>query len=185
MTEDDLNAITAILQSAIFPVLGFVAGFLATWILQSRKSRDELLKELAPRRADSLQALWKLTTPFARDPDDHMASERRSAADGAFRKWYFEEAGALFLSWRATKHYLKAIDCLRDPKSSSQALKGAFSLLRTELKRDCGIYTWWHGFRRLPSPRHPLASANQPAARDAAPLAVLNEHEETHLGPRP
>lgn len=167
MTEDDLKVITAILKYVLFPVTAFAAGFFAKWFLQSRKSRDELLKELAPQRAEVLRALWKLTTPFARAPKEQTTLIRRAQADVAFRNWYFEEAGALFLSWRTTKRYFNAIDCLRDTASDSEALELKFSRLRTALKRDCGIYTWWNGWRQLPAPRAPLEAANQGAPPDA------------------
>lgn len=168
MTEDDLKAIAAVAKYVVFPVIGFAAGFLAQWFLQSRKSRDELLKELASQRAETLRALWKLTTPFARSAKDQAPLDRRTEGDAAFRRWYFEDAGALFLSWVSTRRYFNAIDCLRDPTSDPEALKRKFSLLRTALKRDCGIYTWWNGWRQLPELRAPLEPANQSAAADRA-----------------
>lgn len=161
MTEDDLKVIAAILKYALFPVIAFAAGFFVKWFLQSRKSRGELLQALAPQRAEALKTLWKLTTPFDCAPEKHTTLIRRTQADVAFRNWYFEEAGALFLSWRSTKRYFNAIDCLRDPASDSRALKLKFSLLRTALKRDCGIYTCWNGWRQLPAPRAPLKAVNQ------------------------
>jgi len=166
MTEDDLKVIAAILKYVLFPAIAFTAGFFAKWFLQSRKSRDELLKEIALQRANVLRELWKLTTPFERTPEEQTTLVRRTQADIAFRNWYYEEAGALFLSWETTKLYFNAIDCLRDPASDSAALKRKFSQLRTALKRDCGIYTWWSGWRQLPAPRAPLEAANQGAPRN-------------------
>ena len=177
MTEDDLKIIAAILKYVLFPVIAFVAGFFVKWFLQSRKSREELLQALAPQRAEVLKALWKLTTPFACAPEEQTTLMRRTEADVAFRKWYFEEAGALFLSWRTTKRYFNAIDCLRDPASDPEALRLNFSRLRTALKRDCGIYTWWNGWRQLRAPRAPLEAPNQRPPADAAPVAVPAERE--------
>lgn len=166
MTEDDLKVIAAILKYVLLPVVAFAAGFFAKWFLQSRKSRDELLKELAPQRATVFRELWKLTTPFARAPKEQTTLIRRTQADVDFRNWYYEEAVALFLSWGTTKRYFNAIDCLRDQASDSDALELKFSRLRTALKRDCGIYTWWSGWRQLPAPRAPLEAADQGAPLD-------------------
>ena len=174
MTVTDLKEFDAIVKYAVFPVIGFAAGFLAKWFLQSRKARDELLKALATRRAESLEALWKLTTPFARSPEHQAALDRRIKADDELRKWYFEDAGALFLSWQGTKCYFEAVDCLRDKASAPESLKRKFSLLRTALKRDVGIYTRWSSWRQLPEPRTPLGLANQGAAADAARPAPLS-----------
>ncbi|MCP4340398.1 MAG: hypothetical protein GY799_16285 [Desulfobulbaceae bacterium] len=154
------------------PVIGFAAGFFTKWFLQSKKSRDELLRELTPQRAQSLKALWKLTTPFAIDPKNQAEQEIRVKADSAFRKWYFDHAGAMFLSWKSTKIYFEAIDCLRDENSSPQTLENRFSRLRTKLKQDFGIYTRWNSLRKLPTPRAPITSAKKANLVDAKKRAA-------------
>ncbi len=152
-----METIIGILQYVIIPAITFAAGLLSKWFLQSQKARDETLSSLAPQRANTLAALWKLTTPFALGSNDQVDSYQRRTADINFRKWYYEEGGALFLSWRAAKHYLLAIDALRNTSSSEQAVVDSFSNLRTQLKRDCGIYSWWESWKQLPKPRAPLA----------------------------
>lgn len=137
-------------------IIAFAVGFLVQWFLQAKKSRDELLRELSAPRAAALQNLWKLTTPFACTTKEPLSLQQRREADKNFRKWYFEQSGALFLSWSTIKHYFEAIDCLRDPASTDSALELAFSRIRTALKRDCGIYGSWSGWRRLAPPRDPL-----------------------------
>lgn len=153
MTQDGLKAIADILQFMIVPIIAFAGGFFAKWFLQSRKSRDELLQALAPQRAEVFIALWKLTTSFRGNPKEQLTPSRRAEVNGEFREWYYNKAGALFLSWRASKQYLIAVDRLRDPQADEKALEKEFSLLRTALKRDSGIYTWWNGCRQLPPPR--------------------------------
>ena len=161
MSEEELNIIATILKLIVFPAIGFAAGFLTKWFLQAKKSRDELLRELSPKRVEKLSDLWELTTPFAKCPQEQTKLGRRIELDAKFREWYFNNSGAMFLSWKGTKRYFKAIDTLRDVKSSPKQLKDMFSLLRTELKHDCGIYTRWNCLRQLPAPREPLDTANK------------------------
>jgi hypothetical protein len=144
-------------QYIIVPIVAFFAGLLSKWFLQSQKARDDTLRSLASRRAESLSSLWSLTTSFAIGSTDASNKEKRLAADKSFRKWYYEDGGALLLSWNGTKRYFLALDVLRDESSHSEALQEAFSRLRTQLKRDCGIYSWWNTWRQLPTPRAPLA----------------------------
>jgi len=51
-----------IAKLVLLPAIGFLAGFGAQWLLQARKSRDELLRALAEPRAAALCKLWELTT---------------------------------------------------------------------------------------------------------------------------
>ncbi len=144
-------------QYIIVPIVSFFAGLLSKWFLQSQKARDDTLRSLAARRAESLRSLWSLTMPFAVGSTGALDKEKRRAADTGFRKWYYEDGGALFLSWKGTRRYFLALDVLRDESSRKEALEEVFSQLRTQLKRDCGIYSWWNTWRRLPTPRQPMA----------------------------
>jgi hypothetical protein len=47
MTDEEAKAVAVFLKLIVFPVIGFVAGFFMKWFLQSRKSHDELLRELS------------------------------------------------------------------------------------------------------------------------------------------
>jgi hypothetical protein len=152
-----MEIILDILKYVIIPAITFAAGLFSKWFLQSQKARDDTLRALAPERARALAALWRLTTPFALGSSAQLDKDQRRTADINFRKWYYDDAGQLLLSWRTTKHYLLAIDALRDTSASDEALRHMFSRLRTQLKRDCGIYSWWNSWRKLPTPRAPLA----------------------------
>ena len=149
--------IAELLKYIAFPVIGFLFGLLAQWFLQSRKSRDELLKELSARRSESLAILWRLTTQFARSSKKPIPLAQRITADDAFLQWYYENSGALFLSWQSTRRYIEAIACLRNTQSNTTDLRVAFSRLRTALKRDFGIYSWANTWRSLPKPGAPLS----------------------------
>lgn len=161
MSEEEINIAVTILKMIVLPVLGFAAGFLTKWFLQAKKSRDELLRELSPKRVEKLTDLWELTMPFAKSPQEQSILERRIESDTKFREWYFTKSGALFLSWEGTKRYFNAIDTLRDVDSSPIQLKEKFSRLRSELKHDCGIYTRWNRNKQLTAPREPLETANK------------------------
>ncbi len=160
MSEEEIQTVTAMLKLLVFPIVGFIAGFFTKWFLQTKKSRNELLRELSATRVEKMMSLWELTTPFALSPKEQTTIEKRNIADMEFRKWYYDKSGAMFLSWKGTKRYFEAIDTLRNINSSPEQLKNIFSLLRTQLKQDSGIYTWWSSFRQLPTPRKPLNTPN-------------------------
>ena len=144
-------------QALIFPVLGFAAGFVAQWYLQERRARDELVRALAQQRADALRELWKVSTL----PEEIASSEASSLVPESLREeldrsvvhWYTKLSGALFLSWDATQLLFKLLDALRSEQTDKQALEGAVSALRAQLKRDCGIYSRTEAAQQLTRPR--------------------------------
>ena len=150
-----MESVLAILQYVVIPAATFAAGLFSKWFLQTQKARDNTLRALAPERARAFITLTSLTGPFA--PYAQLNKDQRRTADINFRKWYYDNGGSLFLSWRSAKRYLLAIDALRDPDSSDKTLERVFSRLRSQLRRDCGIYSWWNAWRQLPRPREPLA----------------------------
>lgn len=175
MSDEDVKVLAAIVKYVFFPAIGFAAGFFAQWFLQSRKSRDELLRELAPQRAEALRSLWVTTTLpadiLSLGDDIILPSDFRQNADRAIGEWYTKEAGALFLSWHATQLLFHLLEVLRDNGSNKKALADAVSLLRTRLKRDCGLYTAWESTQQLVRPRNSPWMANPAVERDAAESA--------------
>jgi hypothetical protein len=140
----------------ILPTIGFVAGYFAKWLLQRQKARDDLRKALVAKRAKSLTELWRLTSSFAAGLETQATQDKRCQIDRALSQWYFNEGGALFLSWKSAYYYLRAVECLRKPASTGKRLKKRFSRLRTALKRDLGIYTAVQAWLPLPTPGDPL-----------------------------
>jgi hypothetical protein len=175
MSDEDIKALAALVKYVIFPILGFAAGFSAQWFLQSRKSRDELLRELTPQRAIALRDLWgKTALPpeiAALNDDAVLPPDFRQTADQALLDWYTKQAGALFLSWRATQLLFRVLDVLRDKDANKRKLEDAVSSLRTRLKRDCGFYTAWDSRRHLDRPRHSPWRATRAVQGDAPPAA--------------
>jgi hypothetical protein len=166
MAEQDLVLLTVLTKYVLLPSAGFCAGFLAKWFLQERKSRDDLLEALADSRAAALRDLWTITTlrPEIAGLEDEVTlpSEFLEQANADVMEWYTKQGGALFLSWQATNLVFRLLDVLRDKNASKGQLKKAVSALRTRLKRDCGIYSYWDVKRQLSDPRGspwPVATA--------------------------
>lgn len=172
MSAEELQLVFTILKVAVFPVVGFLAGFFVKWFLQSRKSRDELLRALAANRATAFQALWKhsILPDYIRrmKEDDIVPNEFLRKRNKELMDWYYAQANALFLSWKSTRSLFKAIDLLRSENPSEARVRKAFSSLRTALKRDCGMYSAWTAWRQLPTPRPEPWPANQAVQADAA-----------------
>jgi hypothetical protein len=141
----------------ILPVIGFFAGFAYKWFLQERKSRDELAHALATERAKKLHDLWSITSrpkiETLKDKDV-VDPELLKEANEAILKWYREDAGALFLSWRATDLLFRVLDVLRRKGTvRKRDVRKAVSALRTRLKYDCGFYSYWDVERQLKDPK--------------------------------
>jgi hypothetical protein len=164
-----LEASTAleIAKLILLPVIGFLAGFAAQWLLQARKSRDELLRALAEPRAAALCKLWELTTlpnEIARLTDDaEIPRQARESLDCAIVDWYTKQAGALYLSWPATQILFRLLDRLRTGESHKTQVEAAVSGLRSQLKYDCGIYSASELRRTLERPRKSPWSQDPPA----------------------
>jgi hypothetical protein len=82
-------------------------------------------------------------------PKRGKSNEDRRKFDGQLNEWYWEDGGAMFLSWTASRRLMEARNRLRcivhkidgeiDRKKETKDIKDAFSDLRTELKYDCGV----------------------------------------------
>jgi hypothetical protein len=141
----------------VFPVVGFLAGFAAQWLLQARRSRDELVRALAGERAAALRQLWAITT-LPREitslaPDAAVGESARQRLNTAIVDWYTAGGGALYLSWHATQRVFDLLDGLRTDETRRSALEGLVSALRTRLKYDSGIYERAETRRPLRRPR--------------------------------
>jgi hypothetical protein len=146
-----------IAKLVLLPAIGFLAGFAAQWLLQARKSRDELLGALAEPRAAALCKLWELTTlpnDISRLAEDaEVPRGVRASLDSAIVEWYTKQAGALYLSWPATQIVFRLLDSLRTGTSHKSRIEAAVSALRSRLKYDCGIYSASELRRKLERPR--------------------------------
>jgi type II secretory pathway pseudopilin PulG len=154
--EGDAQGIDLV-RLLVFPVVGFLAGFAAQWLLQARRSRDELVRALAGERAAALRQLWAITT-LPREitslpPDAPVGEPARQRLNAAIVDWYTAGGGALYLSWHATQRVFDLLDGLRSAETRRTALEALVSALRTRLKYDSGIYERAETRRPLRRPR--------------------------------
>lgn len=161
MTPTEQNVGT--LLSIAWFVIGFLARSLVQWYLQKSKAREAMLRAFSGQRARSLKSLWSNTLVFQRLDGFRIDDDWRKKQDEQFTDWYFKDSGALFLSWRATKLYFRAVKTLREG-GSEESMRDGFSALRTQLKRDVGIYNGWDSWRKVGNPGKPLGNALPPPA---------------------
>ena len=142
-----------LLDKGLLALLLLIAGFGLNFILQSRKSRDETIRELAVARAEAFKALWSLMSQIK--PSETADTSKNTVADTERKltKWYHEDGGALYASWQTTRAVLLALDTLRNPEVSPDDVRIAVSRVRTQLKKDIGVYTSLDAWRQLPKPR--------------------------------
>lgn len=157
MAYDTTQTILDAARLVVLPGIGFLAGFGAQWLLQERKSRDELVRALAEQRAEALRKLWEITTLPAEITllvaDAPVPEHLREQLDRRILDWYTKQAGALFLSWHSTQLLFRLLDQLRSDQTRKGELEKAVSSLRSRLKRDCGIYTGAEARHDLKRPR--------------------------------
>lgn len=157
MGQDEIHFIMGVAKYVFLPAIGFFAGFSTQWFLQERKSRDELLQALASQRADALRELWSITTlpPEITLLKQGVAvpNNLRERANADIVEWYTQNGGALFLSWQAAHLVFRLLDSLRDENVQLNQLENSVSALRTRLKRDCGMYSYWEAKRQIKRPR--------------------------------
>jgi len=160
MAYDATQTLFDAVRLAVLPGIGFLAGFGAQWLLQERKSRDELVRALAEQRAQALRKLWEITTLPAEistlAAGTVVSEDLREPLDRLILDWYTKQAGALFLSWHSTQLLFGLLDQLRSDQTRKGELEKAVSSLRSRLKRDCGIYTASEARHELTRPRPAL-----------------------------
>jgi hypothetical protein len=159
-SEQDTLLFKWLLYVAVFAV-GFLARSLMQWALQKAQAREALIRAFSTPRAEALRALWAKTIEFSRLDTAQITDAWRDERNRQFTKWYYDEAGALFLSWKATRAYFRAINTLRKGGSGGSqdsreqykdSLQRHFSKLRTQLKWDIGIYSSRDTLRQLDAP---------------------------------
>lgn len=96
---------------------------------------------ISEKRSGPYGGLWSLMEPLSPRLRDNALD--RAALEKAFREWYYASGNGLFLSWRAMKFYMQATDLLRGTVADvpDDAVRKAFSLLRTQMKLDIAVYT--------------------------------------------
>jgi hypothetical protein len=157
MIHDTAATLLDLVKPGLLPVAGFTAGFVVQWLLQERQSRQELVRALAELRVTALRRLWKITTlppeTSALEARAIVPASTRERIDRSVLRWYTARAGALYLSWAATRSLFRMLDLLRSEQATRSDLEAVVSSLRSRLKRDCGVYSGSETRRLLKRPR--------------------------------
>jgi hypothetical protein len=146
MTYDEKLLITLIDKGAL-ALLILIVGFGLNWYLERRRARAGLQEALAAERAKSYGSLWALMDELglnynlAAADSEPLTFERRGYSDWKLDDWYFAEHGAMYLSHQTTKLFFVAKYDLMNDSLDNDDVEKSFSKLRTQMKRDCGIYT--------------------------------------------
>lgn len=182
MTYDTGQVFLEAAKLILLPALGFLAGFASQWLLQERKSRDELIRALAQERAEALRKLWEITTLPAElaalGSDAAVPASLRQRIDTSVLDWYTAQAGALYLSWTATQLLFRFLDLLRSGQTHKTDLEQVVSSLRSRLKLDCGIYSGSDARRKLTRPRPSPWTADPSFERTATGTSAPAAHVE-------
>lgn len=163
----DQQIFITLLDKGLLAFVLLFGGFVLNWYLQNRKARDETIRELATSRADAYKDLWRILEEVK--PAEFNAGEEdtKKKLDEALTNWYFNECGALFMSWQTTRQFFLVLDTVRNPTATFRQTQKMVSLLRTRLKQDCGIYSFFEALRQLPTPRKSPYLANKSMNQDA------------------
>ncbi len=140
-------------------ILALVAG-LVSYLLNLQKANHDLATAIAEKRATAYEAIWKATEPFRKTEPEPATRALLAEALTQLNKAYFQDSGALYLSWDATQllqHAKSKLTDLRDkapetgaiPEPDFKTVRDSFSALRTQLKQDLMIYSKRDAQRRI------------------------------------
>jgi hypothetical protein len=133
--------ILALVDKGVLALVAAAVGYCLNALLQKDRARAEFLIAIAASRVEAYKELWRLTEKVKiAASETELDKEKMESIEKNLEDWYYDSSGALFLSFDATDQFFKAKEKLRH-SSSNDDLKESFSLLRTNLKYDCGIYS--------------------------------------------
>ena len=152
-----------ILDKGILAIILAVLAFALNFILQKRKSRDEFINSISSHRVSAYKKLWKISEPAKYAGVKILNEKKREEIFHSILDWYYEENGALFLSYQSSKALVEVKKALFDSEKKfenkeqeqTELIKDNFSNLRTCLKVDCGTYNLREKNLRLDTPEAP------------------------------
>ena len=141
MTEFQEDILTIIIDKGLLAIaLAFVAGLVKWWLQRDQASRD-LLKQIAPKRAEAYEILWKVTEETCRKKPSEMDQDFRDKMHDKFNEAYFDRGAAMYLSHNSASEFIKCKRKLIDETVDAQYLVDELSSFRTQLKHDLKIYS--------------------------------------------
>ena len=120
--------------------------------LEQRKTRNQFLIALSSERVAAYRDLWRQTEAVSFRKGGEIAADIRKSLDEEIKKWYYRNAGAMFLSFQTARCFFEAWATLTRPNCSDKEVRHAFSRLRTQLKYDCGVYHRRDCWRKVITP---------------------------------
>ncbi len=128
--------VIASLIAGAFSLLAVALSVYATRRVQG------LSKEMEPQRASAYRKLWSLTAPLTPTNRAALPDGTREAVERSLTAWYYDDGNGVFLSAESQKRFLAARKLLRGEvePSTDDAVRDAFSDLRSQLKDDLRVY---------------------------------------------
>ena len=132
--------------------VGAILGYLSNLSLEQRKTRNQFLVALSPERVAAYRDLWRQTEAVSFRKGGEIAADIRKSLDEEIKKWYYRNAGAMFLSFQTARCFFEAWATLTRPNCPDKEVRAPFSRLRTRLKYDCGVYHRRDCWRKVLTP---------------------------------
>ena len=141
MTLSD-SIILAIIDKLLIGVIVLTVAYWLNHRLEILKGSLSFQTALAPNRTEAYQTLWEKTERLT--PREVRSLDVSTAKGSCFedlRDWYYKNGNAMYLSLDAADLFLGGLKLLERTDVSAEEIKNHFSLLRTQLKVDLGVYT--------------------------------------------
>jgi hypothetical protein len=113
----------------------------------------EFKKSVMPPRLEALKRLWSSMEPLSPTATAALSWAERGKLDADLRQWYYANGNGIFLSIEAAAACFDARATLLNEKVSDREVQEAFSLLRTQIKIDVGVYSPEEAKRQIGIPR--------------------------------
>ena len=138
------EVIASLITGAV-SLLAVVLSAYANWRVEG------LSKELEPQRASAYRRLWSLTAPLTPTDKAALPAGTREALEQSLKAWYYDDGNGVFLSAESQRRFLAARKLLRHEvePSTDDAVRLAFSDLRSQLKDDLKVYRGRDRWKRL------------------------------------
>ena len=140
MDEFNQKILLIIFDKGLFALALTVVAGLVKWLLQKDQAQRDLVKEIAPKRAEAYEKLWKETEPLCRKKPSELTKQFREEMHDKLNKAYFTDGAAMYLSHKASSIFLKAKRSLIDDIDVTVVID-EISSFRTQLKEDLLIYS--------------------------------------------
>ncbi len=143
------SLLITVVDKGVLAGLIVALGYKVKLWLQEDQARRDLVREVSSQRADAYAKIWKATEDFRSTNPPELHDDRLRTARETLHKAYFDEGGAMYLSFEAARLLVKAKSALAarldaggtDGTVTDDDLRKAFSDFRTQLKTDLLIYT--------------------------------------------